>query len=73
MKYTIIVEKGRESGYVAFCPVLKGCVSQGKTKRETLTNLKEAIKDYIECLIEDGIPVPTEAGKEILEIGVTAR
>jgi len=32
MKYTVIIEKGRESGYVAYAPALKGCVSQGKTK-----------------------------------------
>ena len=55
MKYTIILEKGRESGYVATCPTLRGCVAQGKTKQETLKNIREAISDYIECLIEDGI------------------
>ena len=53
MNYTIIVEKGREEGYVAFCPVLRGCVAQGKTKKEVVDNLKVAIKDYIECLVED--------------------
>jgi len=58
MKYTIIIEKGRESGYVAMCPVLRGCVSQGKTRRDALKNLKEAMTGYIECLVEDGIAVP---------------
>ena len=60
MKYTIIIEKGRESGYVAYAPVLKGCVSQGKTKAEALRNIKEAMEAYIETLLEDGIPVPRE-------------
>ena len=36
MRYTVIVEKGRESGFVAVCPALPGCVSQGRTKREAL-------------------------------------
>ncbi|MEA3255366.1 MAG: type II toxin-antitoxin system HicB family antitoxin [Candidatus Altiarchaeota archaeon] len=67
MGYTIISEKGRESGYVAICPILRGCVAQGKTKKETLKNIREAISDYIECLIEDGIPVPKEVGKRMLE------
>ncbi len=57
MKYTIIIEQGRESGYVAYAPALKGCVSQGKTKAEALTNIKEAIEVYIEALLEDGIAV----------------
>ena len=71
MKYTVIVEKGRESGYVATCPVLKGCVSQGKTQKEALKNLREAMTDYIECLIEDNIPVPQEVDKRVLNVGVS--
>ena len=55
MKYSIIIEKGRESGYVVFCPALRGCVSQGATKREAIKNLKKAIKDYIACLMKDGL------------------
>jgi predicted RNase H-like HicB family nuclease len=73
MKYTIIIEKGRESGYVVYAPVLKGCVSQGKTKKEALKNIKEAIEVYIESLLEDGLPVPTEVGKDTVELEVAAR
>lgn len=72
MKYTIILEKGRESGYVAICPTLRGCVAQGKTKQVALKNIKEAISDYVECLIEDGIPVPQEVGKEMVRMEVMA-
>ncbi len=73
MKYTIIIEQGRESGYIAYAPALKGCVSQGKTKTETLKNIKEAMEAYVEVLIEDGLPVPTEVGKDTVELEVTAR
>mgnify|MGYP001589030143 CR=1 FL=1 len=65
MKYAVILEKGQESGYVAQVPALRGCVSQGKTKEEALANVKEAIEVYIEALLEDGLPVPQEVGKEI--------
>ena len=40
MKYTVMMKKGNESGYVAYAPDLKGCVSQGKTKTEALKNPK---------------------------------
>jgi antitoxin HicB len=73
MKYTIIIEKGRESGYVAYAPALKGCVSQGRTKTETMKNIKEAIEVYIEALLEDGLIVPTEVGKDVIELEVAAR
>ena len=73
MKYTVVIEKGRESGYVAYCPALKGCVSQGADKEESISNIKEAIEAYIEALLEDGLSVPTEVGKETVEIQVKAR
>jgi predicted RNase H-like HicB family nuclease len=73
MKYTIIIEKGRESGYVVHAPILRGCVSQGRTKEEALRNIKEAIEVYIEALLEDGLPVPTEVGKDTVELEVAAR
>ncbi len=57
MKYTVIIEKGQEAGYVAYAPVLKGCVSQGRTKQEALRNIKEAIEIYVEALLQDGLPV----------------
>lgn len=72
MKYTVIIEKGRESGYVAYCPALKGCVSQGADKKETITNIKEAMTAYIEVLVEDGLPVPTEVGRETIEVEISS-
>lgn len=69
MKYTVIIEKGRESGFVAYCPLLKGCVSQGETREEALKNIREAVEVDVEALLEDGLPVPTEVGKETVEEG----
>ena len=73
MKYTIIIEKGNESGYVAYAPALKGCVSQGKTRTEVMSNIKEAIEVYIEALLEDGLLVPTEIGKDTVELEVAVK
>ena len=73
MKYTVLLRYGNESGYVATVPALPGCVSQGQTKREAIKNIKEAIAVYIEALLEDGLTVPTEAGRELVEVEVLAR
>ena len=56
----VIIYPGEDGFWVAECPSLPGCVSQGKTKEETITNIKEAIELYIEALEEDGLPVPEE-------------
>lgn len=48
-----------EDGYwIAECPSLPGCNSQGKTKQEAITNIKEAIELYIEVLQEKNQPIP---------------
>ena len=73
MKYNVLIRHGNESGYVATVPALPGCVSQGRTKRDAIKNIKEAIEVYIETLLEDGLPVPVEAGKELVEVEVSAR
>lgn len=73
MKYSVLLRRGNESGYVASVPALPGCVSQGRTKRDALKNVKTALALYIEALLEDGLPVPTEAGKELVEVEVLAR
>lgn len=73
MKYTILLREGNESGFVATVPALPGCVSQGRTRRAAKKNIREAIEVYIEALVEDGRPVPREAGTELIEVEVAAR
>lgn len=58
--YTVVLEKEDEGGYHAFCPALKGCHSQGDTLEEATENIREAISLYLETLIEDGEPIPTD-------------
>ena len=58
--YTVILEKEEQGGYHAFCPLLKGCHSQGDTLEETIENIKEAIELYIESLKADNQPIPKE-------------
>jgi predicted RNase H-like HicB family nuclease len=73
VKYTVVIEEGHESGYVAHVPALRGCVSQGATREETIANVKEAIEAYLEALAEDGLTLPTEVGIETVEVQVAGR
>lgn len=56
----VILYKDEDGIWIVECPSLKGCVSQGKTKNEALTNIKEAITGYIAALEEDGLTVPED-------------
>jgi predicted RNase H-like HicB family nuclease len=56
----VVIYPGEDGYWVAECPSLPGCVSQGKTKEEATQNIREAIQGFIAALEEDGLPVPVE-------------
>jgi len=56
----VIVYSGEDGYFVAECPSLPGCISQGETREEAIANIKEAIAGYIAALEEDKLPVPDE-------------
>jgi predicted RNase H-like HicB family nuclease len=49
----VILYHGEDGYWVVECPSLSGCISQGKTKREAIENIEEAISCYIYALEED--------------------
>jgi len=68
MKFYVVIEPDLESGgYVAECPELPGCVSQGETVDEALRNIKEAIEAYLESVKKHGesLPLVTEVEVEV--------
>jgi predicted RNase H-like HicB family nuclease len=62
----IFIYPGEDGYWIAECPSLPGCLSQGKTKEEAIANIKEAIQGYIAALEEDHIPIPEERFESIL-------
>jgi len=62
----IILYPGEDEFWVAECPSLPGCVSQGGSREEAIQNIREAIQGYIAALEEDGLPVPEERFQAIL-------
>jgi len=68
MKYRIFIEQDEDGVFVAECPCLPGCISQGKSRKEVLENIKDAIKGYLESLRKHDEPVPPSIEEEIIEI-----
>jgi predicted RNase H-like HicB family nuclease len=56
----VVIYPGEDGYWVAECPSLPGCISQGKTRDEAVSNIKEAIHGYVAALEEDGLPVPED-------------
>ena len=64
----VITYKDEDGYWIAECPSLKGCISQGKTQEIALINIKEAILGYIAALEEDGLPIPEETFETFLVV-----
>lgn len=56
----VVIYPGEDKYWVAECPSLPGCISQGRTKEEAIANIREAIQGYVAALEEDNLPVPPE-------------
>jgi predicted RNase H-like HicB family nuclease len=68
MRYTVVLQTESDGGYVATVPALPGCLSEGDNRDQALANIREAIELYVEDCRDAGDPVPTEAGKEFIEV-----
>lgn len=64
----VLIYPGEDEYWVAECPSLPGCISQGRTKEEAITNIREAIDLYVETLVEDGLFVPQEKFESFLVV-----
>jgi predicted RNase H-like HicB family nuclease len=70
LKLPVVITPGEDGYFVAEVPVLPGCISQGKTKEEALTNIKEAAELCLECQKEEGWAIPEEYSLDQVEVGV---
>ena len=64
----VMIYPGEDDYWVAEVPSLPGCISQGKTREEAITNIKEAIHAYIDALAEDGLIIPEERFEALLAV-----
>ena len=69
-KFRIFIEQDEDGVYIAECPALKGCYSQGATIEEALENIKDAIRLHIEAREAVGENIPIEVLVEEVEVSV---
>lgn len=70
MKYRIVIELDEDGMFVAECPALPGCISQGKTRAEAVANIADAIQGYLASLAKHGEPVPPSISEEVVEVAI---
>ena len=62
MHYRVIIEQDEDGIFIATCPTLPGCLTQGNTRQEALENIKDAIEGYLESLKIRGEAMPPPIG-----------
>ena len=62
----VVLYPGEIGYWVAECPSLPGCISQGKTKEDAIQNIREAIEGYILALQDDGRAIPPDNFEAVL-------
>jgi predicted RNase H-like HicB family nuclease len=70
VKYRVLLEQDEDGVFVAEVPSLPGCVSQGSTRAEALSNVQEAIEGYLESLKAHDEPIPPPIEEEVVEVAV---
>jgi len=69
-RYTVVIERDEDGIYIASCPALQGCYTQGETYEQALENLKDAIRLHIEARQAVGEPIPIEVALDEVEVNV---
>ena len=67
MRYRVAIEQDEDEVFVVECPPLPGCISQGTTRQEALTNIRDAIAGYLESLRQHDEPIPPPIWEETVE------
>jgi predicted RNase H-like HicB family nuclease len=67
MNLKVVLEPSDEGGYTAYVPSLPGCLSEGDTREQAISNIKEAIELYLQPVEDD---LTLSPGTEIMEIAV---
>ncbi|MDP9374321.1 MAG: type II toxin-antitoxin system HicB family antitoxin [Chloroflexota bacterium] len=69
-EFTVIIERDEDEVYIAFCPALRGCHTEGDTEEEVREMIKDAIRLHIEARLALGEPIPQEVGLERVRVAV---
>lgn len=60
MQFVITLYQDEDGMFIAECPTIPGCISQGKTEQEAEQNIRDAIKECLEVRAEKGLPLTVE-------------
>lgn len=68
MRFRVVIEQDEDGKFVAHCPSLPGCWSEGDTRDEAKQNIADAIQGYLASLKKHGDPIPPPISEDVIEV-----
>lgn len=69
-EFTVVIERDEDGRFVASCPALQGCYTEGETEEEARELIKDAIRLHVEDRLESGEPIPQEVSTDKIRVAV---
>lgn len=70
MKFRIVIEQDEDGKFIASCPALPGCVSDGATRAEAMANVKDAVEGCLASMLKSGDPIPAPLSEDVIDVSV---
>jgi antitoxin HicB len=70
VRFRVLIEQDEDGVFVATCPSLPGCVSQGRTRAEAAASIRDAVEGYVASLKKHGEPIPPSIDEDVVEVAV---
>ena len=71
MKFRVNIELDEDGQYIASCPTLPGCVTDGRTREEAMENMKDAMVGYLTSIIKSGDPIPAPISEDVIDVDLS--
>jgi predicted RNase H-like HicB family nuclease len=69
-EFTVVIERDENGRFLAICPALQGCYTEGETEKEAQELIKDAIRLHIEDRLASGEPIFQEVGATKVRVAV---
>ena len=67
MSYSVVLDKNKDGRWTVSCPVLPGCISEGDTKEQALSLIKDAIHLYLRAVKKE-LSLLKQKGKQVVRV-----
>jgi predicted RNase H-like HicB family nuclease len=69
-EFTVVIERDEDGRFLAICPALQGCYTEGETEAEARTLIQDAMRLHVEDRLATGEPIYQEVGATKVRVAV---